>query len=136
MRAALDTNVLVSGLLTSDGPCGHILALAFEGRIELCVDERMLGEYETVLPRPAFGLARQDVVDALAVVRGRAEAVVPDPLHAVLPHEGDRPFLEVAAAAEAVLVTGNKRHYPKRARRGVVVVDCRGFLDLLREAGR
>jgi ubiquinone/menaquinone biosynthesis C-methylase UbiE len=35
---------------------------------------------------------------------------------AFLPDPGDMPFLEVAASADALSVTGNTRHYPKRSR--------------------
>ena len=40
---------------------------------------------------------------------------------------------EVAAAAGAVLVTGNLRHFPKHQRKGVPVVAPAELLDLLRE---
>jgi predicted nucleic acid-binding protein len=43
----------------------------------------------------------------------------------------DFPFLEVAAEANAVLVTGNKKHFPQKAVGAVQVVHPRGFLDLL-----
>jgi predicted nucleic acid-binding protein len=42
------------------------------------------------------------------------------------------PFVEVAAAAAAVLVTGNTRHFPKKACEGVTVVSPKEFLELLR----
>ena len=38
MNAVLDTNVLVSGMLTRDGTCSRILNLLVEGRITLFLD--------------------------------------------------------------------------------------------------
>ena len=132
MKVVLDTNVLVSGLISAKGPCGQILLLAFGGVLQPCVDGRILDEYETVLPRPLFRIHPEDVAEALRVIRMRAERVAPMPLDAELPDKTDLPFIEVAAAAEAILVTGNLRHFPKKARQGVTVVSPREFLDILR----
>ena len=51
------------------------------------------------------------------------------PLGIELPDQDDLPFLEVAHAAEATLVTGNTRHYPPEERRGVTILDPASFLD-------
>lgn len=131
MKAVLDTNVVVSGLISEGGPCGQILGLAFDGALHLCVDDRILAEYQAVLPRPRFGLLLGHAAETLETIRLIAEPVVPLPLGARLPDPSDLPFLEVAAACEAVLVTGNLRHFPARARAGVTVVNPRGFLNLL-----
>ena len=53
------------------------------------------------------------------------------PLAADLPDPDDLPFLEVAAEAHAVLVTGNKKHFPDKAAGDVRVVSPRELLDLL-----
>ena len=134
MRVVLDTNVLVSGLMRPTGPCGRIVELMFAGALTPCVDARMMEEYRTVLPRPPFQIHPEDVAGTLELLRSRAEGIVPMPRPIDLPHEDDRPFLEVAMAAVAVLVTGNKRHYPKKAQGPVTVVGCTEFLDLLRDA--
>ena len=54
MRLVLDTNVLVSGMLTVDKPPGRIVDLLRAGKIQLQVDERIISEYEGVLSRPKF----------------------------------------------------------------------------------
>jgi predicted nucleic acid-binding protein len=51
------------------------------------------------------------------------------PLAAVLPDPDARMFLEVAAAAQALLVSGNLRHYPAEQRNTVVVLSPNAFLD-------
>ena len=70
----------------------------------------------------------------LDLIRSAVEIAAAFPLPVELPHPADLPFLEVAASAGAVLVTGNLRHYPRRARAGVTVVTPREFLDLLRRS--
>ena len=132
MRVVLDTNVLVSGLLNAEGVCGRILRLAFNEAFRLCVDERILAEYEAVLPRPRFHIGLQDVADALSVIRTISETVAAPPLDADLPDPSDLPFLEVATAAEATLVTGNLKHFAKKVRKGVPAATPRAFIEMLR----
>ena len=134
MKVVLDTNILVSGLISAKGPCGQILRLTFGGVLQPCVDDRILDEYETVLPRPLFRIHPEDVAEALSVIRLRAERIAPVPLDVELPDETDLPFVEVAAAAEAILVTGNLRHFPRRKCKSVTVANPREFLDLLRQS--
>jgi len=132
VKLVADTNVLVSALLTPAGLCGQILDLLTEGTIQGCVDSRILAEYEEVLLDPRFPFTTKQVNTTLEVFRAGATPVAALPLDVSLPHEDDRPFLEVAAAAHVALVTGNTRHYPARARAGVTVLTPREFLDLLR----
>ena len=132
MKVVLDTNVLVSGLISGKGPCGQILGLLVEEALQPCVDERILHEYETVLPRPELQIDPEDVVGTLELIRSRADRLTPLPLGAKLPDKTDLPFLEVAAAAEAILVTGNARHFPRKACKGVAVASPREFIELLR----
>lgn len=119
-RIVLDTNVLVSALLTPDGVCARLLLLALDGRIVLVVDARILREYERVLRRPKFKLAGDAVDGVMRFLEETADTHVALPLHVTLPDEGDRPFFEVAAAAGVCLVTGNLRHYPESVRQAVL----------------
>ena len=128
----MDTNVLVSALLTPAGVCGQILDLLSEGALQPCVDERVLAEYEEVLRDPRFPFTSVQVSTTLEMFRAFGAPVAALPLDAKLPDEDDRAFLEVAKAARTVLVTGNIRHFPARARAGVTVLSPREFLDLLR----
>lgn len=137
MRIVLDTNVLVSALLSPFGPPGELLRLVTARTIRVCHDTRILGEYRQVLLRPAFSF-RPDQVESL-VDRLEADGVpvtatpLPDPL----PDPDDGAFLAVALAGKAhSLVTGNLRHFPERIRQGVRVVSPREFLESYRRAER
>jgi putative PIN family toxin of toxin-antitoxin system len=115
MKIVLDTNVLVSGLLCSQGNPARIVALALAGAFQVCHDQRLLDEYAEVLARPRFRLDPQQVrevltkleIDGLAVDASKQSlAGLPDP--------DDEPFLAVALAASAdFLVTGNLADFPK-----------------------
>jgi putative PIN family toxin of toxin-antitoxin system len=125
----IDTNVLVSGLLTRDGTCGQIIQLAYEKLISWQVDRRILDEYQEILLRPKFCMDREDVFEVIDMIAECAVSITALPLRVHLPDESDLPFLEVAKASEADLVTGNTRHFPESIRKGVPVVTPRQFLD-------
>ena len=134
MKAVLDTNVVVSALLAPGGPCGRILDLLMADEFVSCVDPRILAEYESVLRRSKFRLPPERVEKVLNTIDTDSEHVTARPLGIPLADPDDVCFLEVAASAEAVLVTGNTRHFPSRVCRGVQVVDPVGFLGILAAA--
>ena len=135
MRLVVDTNVLVSGLLTPFGAPGIVAGLIAGGRLQLCYDPRILAEYDEVLHRPSFGFEEEDVASFLAQVRAQGELVVPMPLSIGLPHVDDEPFLEVAGAAMVkFLVTGNLRHFPEGGWKSTRIVSPRQFLEQFDDA--
>jgi putative PIN family toxin of toxin-antitoxin system len=132
VRIVLDTNVVVSGLLTVYGPPARIIDLVSSGDIALVVDDRILSEYEDVLVRPRFKFESWEIEAFLKLADG-AEHVIGAPLPFALPDPDDEPFLEVAiAGAVDALVTGNEKHF--RARGGklaVSILSPRRFLEKL-----
>ena len=56
MKIVLDTNVLISGLLTPFGVCGEIVRMLTSNVLTLCADSRILFEYEDLLRRPRFAI--------------------------------------------------------------------------------
>ena len=132
MRAVLDTNVVVSGMLSPHGPCGRILDLALEDWITLCLDERLVLESREVCHRPELGLPNEEVDRVIDFLKDSSDPVVAPPLNVALPDSDDLPFLEVAAMVEVPLVTGNRKHFPKRACRPVSILTPREFIDLLK----
>ena len=129
----LDTNVLVSGLLSPHGPPGRLIDAIFSGHLRLALDDRIEGEYLEVLSRPKFRIAAAERTAILAEIRlHEYPATAPFPLSAKLPDAADRMFLEVAAAtAEKVLVTGNTRHFPTRTLGPVTVLTPRAAWERL-----
>ena len=133
MRVVVDTNVLVSGLLSPFGPPGIIVRLIAAGRLNLCYDARIVTEYTEVLHRPAFPFSRDEVAALTAQIEAGGVLASPVPLAERLPDTDDEPFLEVAIAARAeFLVTGNGDHFPPDRRAGVRVVSPREFIDFER----
>ena len=54
MKIVLDTNIVVSGLLKSQGNPAQVLTLALAGAVQVCHDKLVLAEYAEVLARPRF----------------------------------------------------------------------------------
>lgn len=134
MRVVLDTNVIVSGMVTRGGACATILDLLSDDRITVVLDGRMMNEYRRGCTQPRLKLDGDAVREFLRFLDDCAENVTAMPCGADLPDPDDLPFLEVAAEAHAVLVTGNRRHFPAKAVGGGQVVSPREFLDMLRGA--
>ena len=132
MRLVLDTNVLVSGILSPHGPPAAVLRALLTERVTLCFDERILSEYRDVLTRDKFSFDRELVKELVAFLEAAGSATLAAPLSLSLPDAGDQMFIEVAVASRAdFLVTGNLKHFPDRAREGVAVVSPREFLDVM-----
>ena len=134
MRIVLDTNVLVSGLLSPFGPPGQIVALIAEGDLQPCFDSRIILEYREVLLRPVFAFDPEDVHTLIDYVDSEGFEVVGRPLSAGLPHPADEVFLSVAVASSAkALITGNLKHFPSESREGVLVISPATFLGRYRD---
>lgn len=133
MRIVLDTNVLLSGLLSPSGPPGSILRLITAAAVRICYDARILVEYRQVLLRPAFPFTEIQVDSLLDQLQADGDLVAALPLVERLPDPEDEIFLEVALSGNAqYLVTGNLKHYPAQKRQGVRVESPRAFLELFR----
>ena len=132
MRVVLDTDVPVSGLLAAVGPPGWIVEAVLAGELELAFNGAIRQEYEEVLRRREFGFLPARVDDVLSALDQFAFIVAAAPPWPVsLPDRDDEAFLAVALASQSVLITGNLRHFPLRARRGVTVLSPREFVSRL-----
>ena len=137
MRAVLDTNVLVSGTLSPNGPPAAVLRALLTERMILCFDERIVSEYRDVLTRNKFSFDPDLVEELIGFLEASGSPTLAAPLAVTLPDPWDQMFIEVAISSNAdFLVTGNLKHFPESARAGVSVVSPRDFLELLLEAPR
>ncbi|MFH1868643.1 MAG: putative toxin-antitoxin system toxin component, PIN family [Candidatus Omnitrophota bacterium] len=130
MKVVLDTNVIVSGLLSPYSAAGEIVRMAAGGIITLCYDARIITEYREVLQRPKFCFSKNHIYSLLDEIETCGYAICARPLALKLPDLDDEPFLEVAIVAEAVcLVTGNLKHYPAKVRQDALVLSPAQFLE-------
>lgn len=110
----MDTNVLVSALLSPEGTPARVFDLVLNKQLLMCFDSRIIAEYETVLGRPKFGFDRKKVRDLLRYITETGLSVIPVPSKMHMPDEDDRKFYDVAKSCGAILVTGNTKHFPKK----------------------
>jgi predicted nucleic acid-binding protein len=112
------------------------LELIRDGVLVPCVDGRILEEYEAVFRYPKLTPVAGPAREIVSLLRGTAIRVGATPLASDLPDASDLPFLEVASAAHAVLITGNARHFPAEARGGIPVMTPSDLLENLRRPPR
>ena len=128
----LDTNVLVSAILSPNGPPAAVLRTLLTERVRLCFDERIVSEYRDVLSRTKFSFDPVLVDELISFLESAGSPTLAAPQALELPDPWDQMFIEVAVAGGAdFLVTGNLKHFPEGSRSGVQVVSPREFLDAL-----
>jgi predicted nucleic acid-binding protein len=107
----MDTNVLVSGFLSSETPPGILLNELVNLSFGLVLDSRIFLEYRDVLARPKFCLLPAVTEPVLLLINAKGQWISPPRYDVSLPDEGDRPFVEAALAAGVPIITGNLRHF-------------------------
>lgn len=135
--AVFDTNVIVSaGLKPGSTPAKLVMDWVLAGQVQLMTCPSVIAEYSEVASRSKF--ARYGFPPAWLEFLIESSLQLPDPApwpH-VLPDPRDAPFLALAHAAGAWLVTGNLKHFPKAARAGVVVISPAEYLAHLVEGSQ
>ncbi|HSB06940.1 MAG TPA: putative toxin-antitoxin system toxin component, PIN family [Thermodesulfobacteriota bacterium] len=134
MIIVLDTNVLVSGILKPYSKAAALLRLVADGAIQLAYDVRLLSEYRDVLNRSKFDFPQDQVEDFLQQVEQEGFLVSAKPCKFRLPDPDDEPFIDVALSGGAIaLVTGNKRHFPRKEYEGAKILSPAEFLEVLKK---
>jgi len=86
IRAVIDTNVLVSGLLSPSGNEALLLLAVHQGLVRPCLSEEIIEEYAGVLRRRKFRFPRQQVEALVATLRSRGELFQPKASVAISPN--------------------------------------------------
>jgi len=113
VKVAVDTNVLVSGLMFPDGTPGRIIAAWVEARFEVAFSLDQLAEIGRVLEYPKvrrkLGWDDQQIELFIKQLYIRAEVVELGPISVEVPRDpDDAPILATLTAVKAdVLVTGD-----------------------------
>ncbi|MDR2650655.1 MAG: putative toxin-antitoxin system toxin component, PIN family [Clostridiales bacterium] len=112
LRAVLDTNILVSGLLSPRGNPAQVLNALRLRQFYLFYSNAVIDEYQEVLVRSKFGFPSADVDDLVESILSLGYPVIPVVSVVYLPDEDDRAFYDTALSSASYLVTGNLKHYP------------------------
>lgn len=132
--AVIDTNVLISALLSSkdDAATVQVISKVITGEISPVYSNIITKEYWEVLSRKKFKFPRETIEYLLSAIEKYGVAVEPSPSGVVLPDMKDLPFYEVVLEKRednAYLVTGNIKHFPKEP----FIVTPRELLNILNQ---
>ncbi len=125
----LDTNIIVSaGIKPGGAPAEIVMDWVLDGQVQAVTSPWIVGEYREVVQRAKF--RRYGFPPRWLEFLIEESLRMPDP--AAWPHLSpdpkDGPFLALAHAAGAWLVTGNLKHFPESGREGVVVLSPADYL--------
>jgi putative PIN family toxin of toxin-antitoxin system len=125
----LDTNVIVSaGIKPSGVPATIVMDWVLEGQVQLVTSPAVEVEYREVVRREKFqryGFPPPWLEFGIEESLWLAE---PDPWAYPFPDPEDSPFLALAHASGAWLVTGDLKHFPESVHGGVRVLSPADFL--------
>jgi len=134
--AVLDTNVLVSAAINPEGaPARMVMDWVLERQVQTVLCSEVEQEYMAVMVREKFNRYGFPPYWLGRLMELSLRLPDPDPWPFALPDPKDAPFLALAHAAGAWLVTGNLRHFPRPARSGVTVISPADYLARLTGGG-
>jgi putative PIN family toxin of toxin-antitoxin system len=126
INVVLDTNILVSSLLTY-GPPAVIVDLVADGIVIPFYSNPILQEYWEVLSRKKFGFDSVQVTRLIDDIVRTGIAVEGKSDKNKKVNDEDKVFYDAALDAKAYLITGNIRHFPKES----FIVTPAQFLTLI-----
>ncbi len=131
--AVIDTNVIVSSMLSGTSIPGIIVSRALNGPIVPLLNDEILNEYKDVLLRNKFDLDEEAVIDLIEELKKRAIYLDRTETTEAFNDPDDIVFYEIVMTAhkdsEAYLITGNKKHFPAKP----FIVTPREMLDIIGE---
>jgi putative PIN family toxin of toxin-antitoxin system len=134
MKAVLDTNVLISSVISTGVPHA-VVVKGFEGEFDIVVSVETLTEFRrTLLKYPErFHMDEEEVQQEVEMIRYFAEFVDPDEsIQAVEDDPDDDKFLEAAVAGNVdYVVSGDSHLLDLDSFRGIDIVDPRTFYEQL-----
>ena len=129
MRAIIDANIIVSGLLTK-GTCRKLLLSLKNKDFILVISEEILEEIEFVLNRKKFSLLinKDEKEDILSFIKTQALFFKPKTKINICRDEKDNIILETALTAKAdIIVTGDKDLLVLTPFKGIPIITAKEF---------
>ena len=132
IRVVIDTNVLVSAMISPSGNEALLLLAVKQGLIKPCFSPAVLKEYSDVLARPKFAFSPDEITALIDLLERQGDLLHPAPLSGMSPDPKDDKFLACALAAQAdFMVTGNKRDFPEDPLGATKVLSAGELLNLI-----
>ena len=139
MRVVLDTNILISALITSVSPSAQVLALWRSRRFDLLTCAQQLEEFARATRYPQVRARLLPAVAGALLNRVRDRAMVLEnlPKLEIAPDPDDNYLLALAEAGEAqFLVTGDKPLLGLKRHKSTRIVTPTALIELLKEGSK
>lgn len=130
--AVVDTNVLVSGLLSRNGESAvvRVFEALMAHKITPVISDEIIKEYNEVLHRIKFRFPSELVDSVISEIISKGVKAERIHTNETIPDPKDVVFYEVALSKEgSYLVTGNIKHFPRKP----IVVTPAEFLDIIKD---
>lgn len=135
MKVVLDTNVLISALISKGYPSKILETILTNFEIKLCLSEEVFNEYTEVLARPKFSQIKEFYTNAYFVLqqlRKKANFFRPTRNVELLSDKSDNKFLELSLESKAdFLITGNFKDFNIPQFRNTKILSPKEFYTIL-----
>lgn len=139
LKVILDTNVLISALLSKGIPSKILTELILTSKVEIFLSQEILSEYSEIALRPKFHSIPDFPINAQIVINRLEELSISiDPLIKLreIKDEKDNRFLELAASSNAdFLITGNTNDFTMKEFRSTKIITPTNFWNYCIENG-
>jgi len=126
LKVVIDTNIIVSALLSPRGLSARLLNLVLEKKIIIVYDNNILFEYSDVLNREKFKLDKELVNIIINFIAKEGEYKTAEFQNIKFNDEDDKAFYEIYRNEDVdFLITGNKKHFPDEKK----IVTVRNFFN-------
>lgn len=135
MKVVLDTNVIISGLLNSEGSPAQVVDLWINGSIKVATSPALIEEVLNVITRPKFKPlgSLDERCELIKKLFEHAEIVNPsEKLEIIADDEADNRVLECALTCKAdYIVTGDSHLLSLKNYRGIKILSPHEFAQIV-----
>jgi len=111
-RVVIDTNVIVSSNISLGGNPSIIMELFYRNKLQLFYSFEILAEYKRVLSYTKLKFTMEIQIAIINAIMAGGTLITPPTSTIPMPDETDRIFYDTARFGNAILITGNMKHYP------------------------
>jgi putative PIN family toxin of toxin-antitoxin system len=131
IRVVLDTSVIVSAVISPNGPNAQVLDLIVNGELRPCLTQEVLDEYRRVFEYDRLKhLSRRRIATLMKLLRTVSVMVHSPGRLRISSHDEDNRIYECALAAKArYIVTENAKHF-KQSYKTARIVTARQLLEI------
>jgi len=114
LEVVLDTNIVVSALLSPQGLSAKLFNFVFDNKLTVVYDNNIFAEYLEVLNRDKFMLDKELVNLVIDFISKEGEYIIAEFQNIQFIDEDDKVFYEVYKGGDVdYFITENKKHFPK-----------------------